>query len=220
MRRNYEDKKVAFLFTLKNRAFVKTTEGELLRLLGNCLSTLSNVLEGFSFASIQFHFADFGSIDCDLMNELSKQIKVKSEFHIHSVEAQSFGRGPGFNYILDNIDCSDFHMVAFLDADMLFVREGVLATALSLTLERNQAFFPVCLRLTKEGPTKSPEFDGFGNAFVPASIMHTYKLRFINKHTWGEEDLYFFKEVEKRCPCIQSQVPGFYHQWHPKHNEK
>ena len=214
MYNDYSDKRIALCFTIKDRATLDVNNNETLRLLGNCLSTLSNSLDNFSFKSLQFHFADFQSTDCNLGEEVSRHLKLKSQVHIHSINTE-FGRGPGFNHILNNINCEDIDCVGFLDVDMLFIRDLVLQRAFDLTITHNNAYFPICLRLIEDGSTAPGTLTGYGNSFVPGRVLHDHKIRFINKYTWGAEDLGFFKSVDKVCKCVRERIPGFYHQWHP-----
>ena len=216
---DYSDKSVALCFTIKNRVTLKNNN-ETLRLLGNCLSTLSNNLDNFLFKSLQFHFADFQSTDCNLGEEINKHLKVKSQVHIHSINTE-FGRGPGFNRILNNINCKDIDCVGFLDVDMIFVRDLVLQRAFDLTITHNNAYFPICLKLIQDGHTERPvTLTGYGNSFIPGHILHDHKIQFINKYTWGEEDLKLYNNVNRVCKCVRECPPGFYHQWHPTASNK
>ena len=213
--REHKDKSVAFLYTLKDRSNLVTESGESLRLLSNCVFTLTNALRGFDFANVEFHFADFGSTDCPIEEEIKRSMAEDFKVFVHNVPGP-FGRGPGFNHILDNAELEKHDCLVFVDADMLFTRELVLNKGFDNSLNKNTAYFPVCCKLSDHGPTIHPiTTTGFGNCFVPATHVRENNIRFIDKYTWGREDSAFAKELSKHCECKQELVAGFYHQWHP-----
>jgi|7_EtaG_2_1085326.scaffolds.fasta_scaffold26113_1 hypothetical protein len=212
--RDYSDKKIAILYTLKNRTHVGLSDGEFLHLLPNSLFTISQCLSNFKFQNIDFYFADFHSTDSDLEKELPSYVKENSNISIMNVEDKPFGRGPGFNYLLDNIKES-YHAYLFLDADMIYTRDTIFLRGFEYTIRKEMCYFPVCHRLSETGSTKPPESDGYGIVFVPGKIVQDEKPRFIDKYTWGKEDFYFAQELQKHSQCVQEVVTGFYHQWHP-----
>lgn len=212
--RDYADKRIAILFTLKNRTHVSLPHGEFLHLLPNCLFTMSQCLSNFKFESVDFYFADFGSTDCNIDKELEKYVKKSYNINIMSVRNKQFGRGPGFNFLLENIR-KKYDAYLFMDADMIFTRDTIFSRGLGNVIQQGLCYFPVCHRLLEQGSTKQPESDGYGIVFVPGKIIEEKKVRYIDKYTWGKEDFYFAQELQKHARCVQEVVSGFYHQWHP-----
>jgi hypothetical protein len=212
--RDYSDKNIAFLFAIKNRTKFCCEDGEILNLLRNCLDTLCNNLSNFAFKNVDFYFANFSSDDCNFDEEIRNHIKEPFKYNIKNI-SDEFNKGIGYNTLLEHIGKDKYNCIAFIDADMLFVRETILYKAFNFCLKQNKSYFPICLRLTENGHTKSPEMDGLGNCFIQASIIFDNNIKFINKNTWGEEDTIFYNTINNYSQTVIEIAEGFYHQWHP-----
>lgn len=214
MYKNYFDKKIAFLFSIKNRYNLKIEDGENLNLLSNCLDTLCNSLSNFTFHTVHFYFADFSSDDCIFEQDVIKHVKPPHTAFIKKLSG-NFSKGMGYNYILNSIDLTQYDCICFIDADMLFIRNKVLINAFQQVFENKNAYFPVCRRFEPDGQTRNFEFTGVGNCFIPSEAIFLNNLRFIEKYSWGSEDTIFFENIKKYCNVVQEGILGFYHQWHP-----
>lgn len=200
--------KISFCFTHKNRLSWNTGK-ETLPLFMNCLSTLKNQLTVLNINDYEIVISSFDNQDTyQTLNIFLSDLFVKEKTIIVRKQENEFTRGSGRQIAFDN---SNGDIIAFIDCDMLFVRNIVLQKGI-FYVENNEAYFPVCSTMEIDGTVRWRP-TGTGNCFVPRNVAS--KLTWISKKSWGLEDGDYMKQIGNFIKVYRDNCPGWYHQFHP-----
>lgn len=201
--------KLSFCFTHKNRLKLETKSG-ILPLFMNCLSTLRNCLESIDFNDYEIIISSWDNEkDFKKLKNFTESVFKNNHVKLIQSEAsENFTRGGGRN---KSLEMATGDVIAFIDADMLFVRPNIILKGLEC-VDRNLSYFPICFSLNKDG-TGEWRPTGLGNCFLKKSILKNIKWK--EKSSWGKEDDWFYENINKVSKVYRDNCPGWYHQWHP-----
>ena len=200
--------KISFCFTHLNRLNFPH-EGESLPLFRNCLSTLKNCLDTLPRLEYEIVISSFDTEEIyTQLNNFVYSVFPSSNVIITHHPPEDFTRGGGRQIAYEN---STGDVVAFIDADMLFLRSKVITNAIQVC-SLNKAYFPVCYSFYPDG---SGDWRGVGkgNCFIPRHLLQN--VVWFSKKEWGQEDDKFMDDILQKSDVARGDCPGFYHQWHP-----
>jgi len=204
---------ISFCFTNKGR-FTMDIGEEVLPLFNNCLLTLRNCLETLKINDYEIVISSWDNDeDYSMLNSFLLSNFHPTRFKIircnEGVYLKEFSRGGGRNNAFKH---SSGKIVAFIDADMLFVRPTVIIRGIEYA-SKNEAYFPTHYTFLIDGAGAWQTY-GWGNCFIPRHAMNN--IEWVEKSTWGLEDDWFFEAVIKSGIKVKrKQCKGFVHQWHP-----
>jgi len=199
--------KISFCFPHYNRLEFPTPEG-ILPLFKNCLSSLKYILDSFD--------VDYEICICSFDKDEDYSKLTKFVYSLYSKEKVIFTRssntftiGEGKQLAYKN---STGNIIAFLDADMIFLKSNIIKRAVEVCHQEG-AYFPICYSFFKEGHGIWRSA-GFGNSFVSKHLM--IQIEWLAKKEWGGEDEKFYSDISKNTSnIIRENCSGFYHQHHP-----
>ncbi|HAI44059.1 MAG TPA: hypothetical protein DCM40_41145 [Maribacter sp.] len=200
--------KISFCFTHLNRLNFPH-EGESLPLFKNCLSSLINCLDTLPGLEYEIVISSFDTEEIyTQLNDFVYSVFPSSNVTITHHPIEDFTRGGGRQIAYEN---STGNIIAFIDADMLFMRPYVIQKGLEIT-NRGHAYFPICFTMFSTGDGKWRP-TGKGNCFIPKRILKN--IQWLSKKTWGQEDDKFMDDLDAVTLIYRDNTPGWYHQYHP-----
>jgi len=200
--------KISFCFTHLNRLNFPH-EGESLPLFKNCLSTLKNCLDTLPELEYEIVISSFDTEEIyTQLNNFVYSVFPSSNVTLTHHPTEDFTRGGGRQIAYEN---STGNTIAFIDADMLFMRPYVIQKGLEIT-NRGYAYFPICFTIFSTGDGKWRP-TGKGNCFVPKKTLKD--IQWLSKKSWGQEDDKFMDDLHTITSVFRNNPPGWYHQYHP-----
>lgn len=200
--------KISFCFPHCNRLGLSTENG-VLPLFKNCLSSLKHLLDANPIIDYELSICSFDKDQhYEELTQFVYSLYSKDKV-IFSRSNNTFTIGEGKQSAYKN---STGNIIAFLDADMIFLTPHILKEAIK-TCSKEGAYFPICYSFYKTGEGRWRS-EGWGNSFVSRKLMNS--TEWWVKKEWGQEDEKFRDDIMKNTQNLtRKNCPGLYHQFHP-----
>lgn len=216
---------ISFCFTIKNRWNMTYEEKygddgiciqkSNLRLFEKCLTSLVRLQK--SDEVWELCISDWNSSDCNLKSEVKNILKNtphagKIAYNFCNIDQPVFSRGYGLNKAAK---LASLPYLFFVDVDMMFLNRRVIENVYDY-LSKGFVYFPICSSFTNVTHTDYfQQIHGFGNVALSRRNFNRKPDSWMNKYSWGEEDVDYFTYYNQFGVVVRDYVKSFMHQWHP-----